>query len=200
MKIYITRHGTTEWNNSRRLQGWKDSDLTREGVESAIKLGKKLSPIDFDIIYSSPLNRALTTAKLIRGNKDIKIVTHNGLREMCYGIWEGMTLEDINRKYPEEYFLYVNKPEEYIPIDGETYNDLFTRVQNFLNEIVNEEAENVLVVTHGVTIKAMIAIIKGLTIKEFSNLPIFTGTSLNICEIKDGKIELIVEDNVSHLS
>ena len=199
MKIYITRHGTTEWNISRRLQGWKDSNLTKEGIKNAISLGKRLASIDFDVIYSSPQNRAVETAKLIRAKRDIPIVNHKALREMRYGIWEGMTLDDIYKNYPEEFHNYVNNPDAYIPVDGETYNDLFKRVDDFLEEIIEKDDKNILVVTHGIPIKAIIAKIKGLSIEEFAKIPIYTGTSLHIFEVKDGRIHIVVEDDISHL-
>ena len=88
---------------------------------------------------------------------------------------------------------------DYIPIGGETYADLFKRVNDFLEEIKTLNAENVLVVSHGVTIKALIKIIKNLTLDEFSKLPVYTGTALNIVEINDEKMEFIMEDDTSHI-
>ena len=199
MKLFITRHGTTEWNVARILQGWGDSKLTDEGKLRAVKLGERLSDIDFDIVYSSPQNRALETAKLIIGDKDTKLITHDGLREIGFGTWEGMELDVIEDKFPELYYTYRNNPEYYIPLDGESFKDLFLRVGDFLDEIKTKDSENILIVTHGVTIKAMITIIKGLTLAEFSSLPVFTGTSLNICEVKNGKLELILENDTSHI-
>lgn len=199
MKLYLTRHGETEWNVVCKLQGWGDSNLTEEGTRRAVKLGERLVDIDFDKIYSSPQGRALNTARLIRGDKDTNIITHDGLRELGFGLWEGMELETIQAIYPNEYYLYRNKPNKYEPIEGETFKDLFKRVNAFLYEITAIDAENVLIVTHGVTIKAIITIIKGLTIDEFSELPVFTGTALNICEVRGDVMELILEDDTSHI-
>lgn len=199
MKLYLTRHGETEWNVACKLQGWGDSNLTDEGTRRAVKLGERLVDIDFDRIYSSPQGRALNTARLIRGNKDTNIITHEGLRELGFGLWEGMELETIETLYPNEYFVYRNKPNKYEPIGGESFKDLFKRVSAFLNEITAIDAENILIVTHGVTIKAIITIIKGLTIDEFSELPVFTGTALNICEVQGDLIELVLEDDTSHI-
>lgn len=199
MKLYITRHGTTEWNIARRLQGWRDSNLTEEGIKRAINLGKELSSIDFDIIYSSPQNRSLETAKLIRGNKDTKIVCHDGLKELGFGIWEGMQLDEIENIYPNEYNTYKNDPGEYVPIDGESFTELFGRVNGFLDEVKSSNAKNILIVTHGVTVKAILTIIKGITLNEFSSLPVFTGTALNICEVKGDKLEVILEGDISHI-
>lgn len=199
MKVYITRHGTTEWNLQRRLQGWQDSNLTKEGIDRAIKLGERLKNIDFDIIYSSPQKRALKTAEFIRGIKTTPIVTHDGLKELGFGIWESMELSVIEKEYPKEYYIYRNNPIDYIPIEGESYSDLFKRVKDFLEEIITIDAENILVVSHGVTIKAIIKIIKELTLEEFSKIPVYTGTSLNIAEINEGKMKLIMENDTSHI-
>lgn len=199
MNLFFTRHGETEWNVAGILQGWGDSNLTNEGKRRAEKLGERLRDVDFDIFYSSPQGRALETAKLIRGDKDTKIVTHDGLKELGLGLWEGMDLEAIEDLYPIEYYLYRNKPSLYEPLDGESFQDLFKRVKAFLEEIVAMDAENILIVSHGITIKAIVTIIKGLTLDEFSELPVFTGTSLNICEVKGNVLEMMLEDDSSHI-
>lgn len=199
MKLYITRHGTTEWNLERRLQGWADSPLTEDGKKRAIQLGNCLKDIDFDIIYSSPLNRAFETAKLIRGNKDTELKTHDGLKELSHGIWEGMRMEEIEKKHSKEYSIYRNTPAAYIPTEGESFTVLFERVKSFLDEISSMDYKNVLIVSHGITIKSIIAIIKELSWEEFSTLEVYTGTALNICELRDEKFEFLVEGDISHL-
>ena len=98
MKLYIIRHGTTKWNVERRLQGRKDSELTEEGIKRAIMLRDRLQDVDFDMIYSSPLNRALETAKIIKGQRNIEIIIHKSLCELDFGNWEGMQISEIERK------------------------------------------------------------------------------------------------------
>ena len=73
MKIYITRHSLTAWNEEKRLQGWKDSPLTKQGKEDALKLGEYMKTIHIDQVYSSPLLRAKSTARLIFKNENIRI-------------------------------------------------------------------------------------------------------------------------------
>ncbi len=201
MEIYLTRHGTTKWNEARIMQGWKDSDLTEEGIDHAKKLGMRLSSVDFDIIYSSHQSRALETAKLIRGIRDIEILSHPGLREMSYGRWEGMTLEDINKVYPEELFIYINRPKDYVPVDenGETYVDLIKRVQGFLEDLRRKNLNRVLLVTHGIPLKVLIMISKDLSHEDFAKLPIYKGTALSIIEERDGNFRLLLENDLSHL-
>lgn len=200
MKLYIIRHGTTKWNVEGKLQGRKDSELTEEGVNRAIMLRYRLEDVDFDMIYSSPQNRALETAKIFKGHRNTEIITHESLCELGFGTWEGMEISEIERKFPKEYHSYTKEPESYTPLDGESFDELFIRVQNFLDDIARLDAKNILVVTHGVTIKAILAIIKGLSLKEFSSIPVYTGTALNICHISQDKIEILLEGDITHIN
>lgn len=80
MKIFLTRHGETEWNKENRLQGWKDSTLTSEGKEIARLLGKRLKDAPIDRINTSPSKRAVHTAELIRGSRNFSIKEETKLR------------------------------------------------------------------------------------------------------------------------
>ena len=93
MKIYITRHSLTTWNEERRLQGWKNSPLTKQGEEDALKLGEYMKNIHIDHIYSSPLLRAKSTADLIFNNKNI--IEDDRLKEMNFGDYEGKYIQDL---------------------------------------------------------------------------------------------------------
>ncbi|WP_353094328.1 histidine phosphatase family protein [Tissierella praeacuta] len=200
MKIYITRHGETEWNKEGRLQGWKNSNLTEKGIRDAKKLGDRLKDINFDYIYSSPQGRALDTAKYIRGHKDTEIIIFDSLKEMGFGKWEGMENKEIEILYPIEYFNFWNKPHLYRAVEGESFDDLFNRIKNALNRIINDNAEeNVLIVSHGVAIKSMYSIIKGCPLKELWNSIFIKNNSLTIAEVADGNINFILESDTSHL-
>lgn len=96
MKIYITRHSLTTWNEEKRLQGWKNSDLTKQGLEDAKRLGNYLMNQSFDGIYSSPLKRAKETAQLIFPNKTI--IEDNRLKEMNFGDYEGKFIDELKKK------------------------------------------------------------------------------------------------------
>lgn len=93
MKIYITRHSLTAWNEEKRLQGWKDSPLTKQGKEDALKLGEYMKTIHIDQVYSSPLLRAKSTARLIFKNENI--VEDSRLKEMNFGDYEGEYIQDL---------------------------------------------------------------------------------------------------------
>ncbi len=202
MKLYITRHGETEWNKISKMQGWQNSDLTQKGIENAIKLSQRLKDIDISTIYTSPLGRALDTAKYIRGNRNIEIITCEELKEIKLGLWEGMENERIIDLYKEEHYNFWHKPHLYKPVgDGETLEELFNRVNRILKHIIkNTKGENVLIVTHGVTIKVIYSIIKGLKIEDLPSLPIIEGTSLNIVEVNGDEMKFILEADTSHFA
>ena len=199
MKLYFTRHGQTEWNVSGKLQGWGNSNLTDKGIESAIKLSHRLKDVEFEYIYSSPLERALETAKLIKGNRDIEIRILDDLREIGFGSWEGMKFDIIKERYPDEFDIYLNKPHLYKPVDGESFEEVYRRVESVLNKILSTKTENVLLVTHGVIVKVLTSIIKGIPLKELYKIQVQVGTALNICEYDGDKLEFIAEEDTSHL-
>lgn len=200
MKLYIVRHGETQWNRIGKLQGWKNSDLTEEGIKNAMKLGERLKDVDFSHIYSSPQNRALITAKYIKGNRDLKIETIEGLKEMGFGLWEGLENDELIKLYGDENYMFRNKPEEYSPNGGETFDELFLRINNSLNYILNNSKEgNILVVSHGISIKALFAIINKTELKYFWEDTYVDGTSLTILDIKDDKINFLLKGDTSHM-
>lgn len=201
MRVYLTRHGLTEWNVEKRMHGRKNANLTPEGIEGAKKLGKSLENIEFDCIYSSPSPRALDTAKYIRGNKDTKIVTSEFLKEINFGKWEGMLEVDAEKDNPEQFYNLWNKPEVFEPVQGgEKIEDLIERVKNWFYSIIeNTQDENILIVTHGVVKRAFYTFIKNNEIKNFWDEPHISNTSLTIIDINNNKIEFVLEADTSHL-
>lgn len=200
LKLYIIRHGETEWNKLKKMQGWKNSNLTDKGISDAIRLGERLKDIEFSNIYSSPLGRALKTANYVKGNRNIEIETHKGLKEMGFGLWEGTDRDTVVELYGEEHYNYWNKPHLYQSNDGETFQELFKRVEIALKYIMeNATGDNILVVSHAITIKAIYYIIEKYELEDFWDIPFIEGTSLTILEINDEKMEFILEGDISHL-
>src|SRR5699024_964298 len=110
-----------------------------------------------------------------------------------------MLIADIEKNYGKEYYKYLYTPNKRNPIGGESMDALFKRVTSFLDELKGKDYEKVLIVSHGITIKAFNAIIKELTWEEFSNLEVYTGTALNVCQLEHDQFEFLVEGDVSHL-
>ena len=149
--LYILRHGRTEWNKDRKLQGQTDIPLDEEGRKMAIDAGRKCLDVHFDICFSSPLIRAHETAQLFLEGRDVPIIKDERLREMSFGTYEGE--KDVFTK-PEcpVRNLFLN-PAEYYPDGGaESIEQLKERTGIFLEEKVKPllaDGKDVLIVGHG---------------------------------------------------
>ena len=201
MKIYITRHGETLWNKEGKMQGWLNSDLTEEGIINAKKLGDSLKDISFDRIYSSPLGRAYDTAIHIRRDKKTSIIVMENLKEMGFGIWEGMEHSKVDELYPDQKHDFWNQPHLYLPVEGgESYQDLIDRVSKVLEEIIKSESgETILLVAHAAVIKAIFLVVKKLPLEDFWSPPFLYNNCLSILEVKEEGMEFVLEADTTCL-
>ncbi|RKS87388.1 putative phosphoglycerate mutase [Orbus hercynius] len=180
--LYVTRHGKTMFNTAHRVQGWSDTPLTAPGIEVAKKLGKGLQGTDFIATYASDLGRARQTARVILEAKgdQVDIIEMPELRETCFGLFEGDLDPNMwapaakQLGYPSDNELMQDFANGNITIDkmmdaikaveqsgeAEGYQQVKTRMQNALTQIAKSAQEqgggNVLVVSHGMAILAMI--------------------------------------------
>ena len=158
VKLFLIRHGQTEWNSQGRYQGAQDTILTETGIKQARLAREYLSRVNFANFYSSPKKRALKTANIIADGLNIKINIREDLKELNFGKWEGLTFENINTGYKQDYQNWLSDPYNNAPPDGESFKVLLERAGNEINKIVNEnpEGSNVGVVTHGGVIIALL--------------------------------------------
>lgn len=200
MNIYLTRHGETQWNTQGRVQGSLDSPLTTKGKNDANLLGLRLEKINIDYAYSSSQKRAIDTCKIIMANQDGEIEICENLRELGVGAWEGLTYIEIEEKYPEEYYNYMNHPILYEAKNGgEKLSDLASRLRSFLDDIKHKNFKNILVVTHGLTYMMLINICENKDIYDLSDNSVPKGTSLTKIRYEDDKFEIEFRDDNSHL-
>ncbi|MFL0247984.1 histidine phosphatase family protein [Candidatus Clostridium stratigraminis] len=200
LRLYITRHGETEWNIEGRMQGWKNSNLTKRGRMNATALGRSLKNIEFKKVYCSPLDRTKETTELIFKGRNIEVVYDENLKEINLGELQGLNQEEIKNIYPEFQNHFWENPQEYVPISGESFYDVKDRVIKVLQRIISENPEgNVMIVTHGVVLKTIHAYFKNLTMDKLWDPPFIYDTSLTIVEIENGIAKIIVEGDISHI-
>jgi probable phosphoglycerate mutase len=198
--LFITRHGQTVWNTEKRMQGWKDSHLTEDGINQAILLGKRIEKIDIDYIYTSPTGRAYNTAEIVRGKRNIPIIVDNRIREINMGKWEGMTQIEIDNLYKEEFFNFWNAPQLYEPVGGESFIQVRERVSNFIEEITKKhEGKNILIVTHTIALKSIMSYIQHTPLERFWAPPYIHPTSLTVVKIQNENKEVIMYADASHI-
>lgn len=155
--VYLTRHGQTEWNIEKRLQGHGNSPLTESGLRGAKELSKRLENINIERIYTSPIERAYKTAIILKGNKKIDVVKHEGLKEMNFGDFEGKITEDVMKENPDwNINLIMQGNLEMRAPNGETLAEVRERVSKAMDEIIKDnEGKTILIVGHGITLKAI---------------------------------------------
>lgn len=197
--IYLTRHGETEWNIEKRLQGRGDSPLTKDGIQRAKELRDRIKNIDIDVIYSSPIKRALNTANILRGNKNIDIVTDDRLMEMCFGDYEGKKIDIIQKENPNwDIKLIMQGNVEICAPNGENLKEVRERISKLMNKIIAENiGKSILIVTHGITLKALMYYFKDEDVNS-EVMGQATLTKINIDEKNNFYIEFKNDD--SHFS
>ena len=197
MEIYIIRHGKTDWNNERLLQGGTDIELNQDGIDLAVKTGIGLVDITFDKVYASPLKRAYDTAKYIVGEKDIPIVTDDRLREISFGSREGEPAMALKDDPNDPFYFFFHAPEKYDPKDGESFQEVMARTTDFLTEVVEPEAESlerIMIVGHGAMNKGLQCHMLGHDVEEYWAGGLQHNCAFNIFELKNGKYTLIEEN------
>ena len=161
--LYIMRHGKTDWNALKKLQGCTDIPLNDEGRAMAAEAAEEYRNISFDVCYCSPLIRARETAGIFLKEREIPIIYDDRLKEMGFGIFEGIEKAFSIPDCPVNQFF--EHPEEYIvPVEGgESMDSLFERTGEFLREVVYPELEkgkNILIMGHGAMNSCIICQVK----------------------------------------
>lgn len=185
MIIYLFRHGETDWNKARRLQGQSDISLNEFGRELAVKTADALKDVKFDRVFSSPLDRALETAKIISGWRKVcpvegeeqtgagaqVIRIDNRLREINFGNCEGGQFDEMKADKSHPLHNFFCHPEAYEPpVGAESLEDVVKRGREFFAEQIlplEGTCENVLVVAHGAFNRSLLNTIKGTPLQDF---------------------------------
>ncbi|MGB7604400.1 MAG: histidine phosphatase family protein [Lutisporaceae bacterium] len=172
-RLYLIRHGETEWNASSKVQGTTDVNLNEKGIIQAELVAIRLAKENITALYTSSLIRAKTTAEKIA--QELKLVPKelHEYREICLGPWQGLTINEINEKYAEHFRIYREKPSEFNMPGAETFLQVTERFCNAVNiTIIENKDKNIAIVSHGTAIKAAIINILGIDIDYYNKFRI----------------------------
>jgi probable phosphoglycerate mutase len=172
-EIWLIRHGQTDWNQEGRYQGQTDIPLNNNGIQQAQELALKLEGLHFASIYSSDLQRALTTAQIIAGRLGLPLMIDPRLREIHQGQWEGMLFSEVARRFPREIALRHIDPLSARPPGGESVQEVAQRVAAAANDIAQKHpGQRVIIASHGLAIATLLARANHHTLKSvFSLIP-----------------------------
>lgn len=195
MKLYLIRHGETDWNRRRKIQGRADIPLNKAGREQARSAAGKMAGIPVDAAYSSPLLRARETAEIfLEGRENCPLHTSRLLKEISYGAGEGQSLRLIRACPFLRLHNYFAHPERYVPPrGGETLRELKARCRAFLEDKVypcGPEVSGMMIFTHGAFIKGMISLVNRLPDRDFWAGAEMENCSVTVLEFRDGGISI----------
>lgn len=149
--IYLVRHGETDWNRERRLQGITDVPLNGAGLAQAHRLAKHFRYVRISVVFTSPLSRARQTARIVSQPGNWPVVAEDDLREIDHGMWTGMTTRVLARRFPEKFAIWRSRPDRLRLSTGEELQQVYRRATRFLSGIMGMKLTgNVLIVSHGV--------------------------------------------------
>lgn len=179
-RLILVRHGETVWNRERRMQGHRDSPLSEHGKWQADRVARRLAQQSFAALYSSDLGRAYLTAKSVSDATGHEIVADAELRERHFGVFEGLTVEEISSGYPDEYLRFKSRDPDYAVPGGESARAFRDRCIACLERIARRHAgDDVVVVTHGLVLDMLYRAAHGMDLEAPRPVPLLNA-SLNV--------------------
>ena len=203
-QILFIRHGETEWNRVKRIQGFIDIPLATSGLEQAERLAHRLADeaqqgARLDAIYSSDLQRAQQTAQPIAHVLGLPLQLREGLRERSYGAFQGYDRDEIAERYPDEYGRWQSRDAGFAPPEGESMRTFYHRVMDAIVPIVAAHpGGRVACVAHGGVLDCVYRFARDLSLEVPRDYALLN-TSVNVVDFDGGKATVKSWADVSHL-
>jgi broad specificity phosphatase PhoE len=198
-KVYLVRHGQTEWNKKLTFRGRKDIPLNEAGHREAQAISDALKNKNIGAIYTSPLRRSIETAQPIAKYFHLEIVSLKGLIDINYGDWEGLTFNEVKKKYSDEYTKWEKRPHLIRFPHGETLDEAKERsFYAFKNIVKKNPGNSILIVPHRVINKVLLCALLGLSTSHFWEIKQDTGC-INLIEYVNNRFILSLMNDTCHL-
>ncbi len=202
--IVLIRHGETAWNAERRLQGHIDIALNTEGLRQADALGAALAGEHFDAIVASDLQRAWQTADAVAATRGMAVQQDAGLRERCFGGFEGLLYAEIEQHFPVEFAAWqarqVDAPMPPGPRNAETFRQFYERaVAAMLRQANAHQGKSIALVAHGGVLECAYRAALGLSLETPRTFPVLNA-SINRFTLDNGALKLLSWGEVAHLA
>jgi broad specificity phosphatase PhoE len=201
-RLFLVRHGATSATAEDRFSGSSGAELSEEGRWQARRLGERLSRQDITAVYSSPLARALDTARIVASHCRLEVDQRDGLREIGHGHWEGRRREDVEQEFAEEYAAWESDPFTFAPLGGESGVAVLARALPVIREIVTAHpAGRILVVSHKATIRLVLSSLLAFDPRGYRDRLEQSPACLNIIDFKDAvRARMMLFNDTSHYS
>lgn len=190
-RVNLIRHGETEGAEPKRYKGHIDVPLSDKGIKQITKLSNYLARNGsenlngLNAVYCSDLGRAVKSAEIIAGPHGLKPVIIKGLRERSFGVWEGMSFDEIKEKYPDTFNAWMEDPLRFSPIEGESTIEVKDRALKAFNEITERHnSDNIAVVAHGGINRVILCEVLGIPLENLFRIE-QDFAALNVIEMWD---------------
>lgn len=199
-RLLLVRHGATTLSAEDRFAGSTDVALSDEGRHQAARLGARLADDAIAAVYCSPMRRTIETAALIAEAHTVAPVTRPGLREIDHGHWEGLTRQEVEHRFGDEYTRWEEDPFTVAPSGGECGVDVMARALPVIRTIIeSHQGQNVLVVSHKATIRLVISSLLGFDARGYRDRLDQAPACLNVLDFKDPvRARLMLFNDISH--
>ena len=202
--ILLIRHGQSEWNKLNLFTGFKNIELSEQGIEEANKAGQNFKNLDikFNIVFTSELKRAQETAKIILQNLDQwnflnnegKIISNINLNERDYGDLAGLNKKETAEKFGEEQVHKWRRGYSDQPPNGESLEDVVRRVTKYFEEVIkpaiqSNENDNILIAAHGNSLRALLIVMNIYEPHNINSVELSTGVPIHVI-LKDNKFSI----------
>jgi len=202
--ILLIRHGQSEWNKLNLFTGFKNIELSEQGIEEANKAGQNFKNLDikFNIVFTSELKRAQETAKIILQNLDQwnflnnegKIISNINLNERDYGDLTGLNKKETAEKFGEEQVHKWRRGYSDQPPNGESLEDVVRRVTKYFEEVIkpaiqSNENDNILIAAHGNSLRALLIVMNIYEPHNINSVELSTGVPIHVI-LKDNKFSI----------
>lgn len=193
MRLYMMRHGETDWNKQHLWQGRTDIPLNEKGRYVAELTREGLKDVKFDVAYCSPLCRAKETAEIVLRDRDIELIVDERIIEMGFGPFEGKDMRNVDGQVR----IFFEHPDQYVVPEGaEGFDEVLAREKSFLDEICanpNYQDSNILIATHGAALRGLMAVINKKPVSQYWEGGVHKNCGMTIVDVKDGEFEIVQE-------
>jgi broad specificity phosphatase PhoE len=184
--VFLVRHGRTGWNKEQIFRGHKDVPLDEVGREEARLVGERLKGEGITAVFSSPLSRAKETAEAVARSHNVEVQIVEGLNDLNFGEWEGLSRKEVQKQYPDLYKQWQGAPHKVMFPGGEGLDSVRSRAMEAVEDIIRQHPQEVVaLVSHRVVLKVLICALLGLDNSHFWNIAQDT-TALNCFDHRDG--------------
>ncbi len=200
LEIVLIRHGETDWNTGSIFRGHEDVRLNAAGIAQADATAEVLKHKVFEAVYSSPLKRALVTARRIAMPHEIAVRENVGLVDINYGTWQGLKESTVKERNPKAYDRWMKTPAKMKFPGGESTKKAWKRVNTALRELVfTHGTGTIVIVTHRIPLKFMTAYMLGKHLEDISGIR-HEPCAISIFDVENRQFTPVKLNDTSHLA